>query len=118
MKELVVLIILGLAALCICGSDSDSSYSASSNSTEDFSSANSPSESHSNEAIIKIRRNTANSLVKKRQKRSSSYHEWLHEQFKSPMETKKEQCEEYWPCDSLSRQVGFREAYRRYFGPV
>ncbi|XP_030058972.1 osteocalcin [Microcaecilia unicolor] len=117
MRALIVLIILGLAVLCICGSDSDSSYSTS-NSTEDFSSAHSPSESHSNEAVIKMRRNTANSLVKKRQKRSYGYYEWIHEQFKSPMEMKKEQCEEYWPCDYLSRQVGFHQAYRRYFGPV
>ncbi|XP_029446333.1 osteocalcin-like [Rhinatrema bivittatum] len=116
MRVLMVLLALGLAVLC--DSDSDSSYSASSNSTEESSSAHSSSESHSNEVAIKIRRNTANALVNKRLKRSYDYYERYYERFKSPLEMKKEQCENYWPCDYLSNQVGFYQAYRRYFGPV
>ncbi|OCT85705.1 hypothetical protein XELAEV_18023876mg [Xenopus laevis] len=36
----------------------------------------------------------------------------------SPLELKKEQCENNLPCDQLSEWVGFYQAYQKYFGPV
>uniref|UniRef100_A0A8C3FEU2 Gla domain-containing protein n=1 Tax=Chrysemys picta bellii TaxID=8478 RepID=A0A8C3FEU2_CHRPI len=66
-------------------------------------------------AGVKVKRETANAFVR-RQKRSYPYYERYYEMYKSPMELRKEQCENYAPCDYLSDHVGFHAAYQRYFG--
>ncbi|XP_033019121.1 matrix Gla protein-like [Lacerta agilis] len=64
---------------------------------------------------VKISPETANAFVR-RQKRSSPYYERYYEMFKTPMEMKQEQCENYAPCDYYSEVVGFQTAYRYFFG--
>nr|XP_060633188.1 matrix Gla protein-like isoform X2 [Anolis sagrei ordinatus] len=64
---------------------------------------------------IKIKREVASAFVR-RQKRSSPYYERYYEMFKSPMEMKQEQCENYAPCDYYSEVVGFHAAYSHFFG--
>ncbi|XP_060100558.1 matrix Gla protein-like [Heteronotia binoei] len=64
---------------------------------------------------IKIDKETANAFVR-RQKRSYPYYERYYEMFKSPMETKHEQCENYAPCDYYSEIIGFQAAYSLVFG--
>ncbi|XP_019400726.1 PREDICTED: matrix Gla protein-like isoform X2 [Crocodylus porosus] len=62
---------------------------------------------------IKIGKETANAFVK-RKKRASSYYEWYLENYKSPAEQRREQCEEYLPCRYHSRQMRYRFDYRHY----
>ncbi|KAG6926816.1 matrix Gla protein-like [Chelydra serpentina] len=99
MRKLLVLLLLtlALAAFCYCERDSKDSL-----------------ESHGVEGV-KVKRETANAFVR-RQKRSYPYYERYYEMYKSPMELRKEQCENYAPCDYLSEHVGFYAAYQRYFG--
>ncbi|XP_062990735.1 matrix Gla protein-like [Elgaria multicarinata webbii] len=66
---------------------------------------------------VKIDHETANAFVR-RQKRSYPYYERYYEMFKSPLELKQEQCENYAPCDYYSELVGFHAAYRQFFGNV
>uniref|UniRef100_A0ACB8FQ09 Uncharacterized protein n=1 Tax=Sphaerodactylus townsendi TaxID=933632 RepID=A0ACB8FQ09_9SAUR len=66
-------------------------------------------------AGIKINKKIANEFVR-RQKRSYPYHERYYEMFKSPMEMKHEQCENYAPCDYYSEIIGFQAAYALTFG--
>ncbi|XP_067415179.1 osteocalcin-like [Emydura macquarii macquarii] len=101
MRKLLVMLLLTLAltAFCCCERDSKDSL-----------------ESHGAEGI-KAKRETANAFVR-RQKRSYSLYERYYELHKSPMELKKEQCENYAPCDYLSDHVGFYTAYQRYFGRI
>ncbi|XP_060633188.2 matrix Gla protein-like isoform X2 [Anolis sagrei] len=75
-------------------------------------------EADTNQAMdegIKIKREVASAFVR-RQKRSSPYYERYYEMFKSPMEMKQEQCENYAPCDYYSEVVGFHAAYSHFFG--
>ncbi|XP_015276806.1 PREDICTED: matrix Gla protein-like isoform X1 [Gekko japonicus] len=64
---------------------------------------------------IKINKKTAEAFVR-RQKRSYPYYERYYETFKSPMEMKHEQCENYAPCDYYSEIIGFQAAYSLVFG--
>ncbi|XP_030404263.1 osteocalcin-like [Gopherus evgoodei] len=97
MRKLLVLLLLTLAAFCYCARDSKDTL-----------------ESHDVEGV-KVKREMANAFVR-RQKRSYPFYERYYEMYKSPMEMRKEQCENYAPCDYLSEHVGFYAAYQRYFG--
>ncbi|XP_077323578.1 osteocalcin-like [Lithobates pipiens] len=66
---------------------------------------------------VKIQRSSAHALIN-RHKRAYDYYERFYPRIKPPMEVKKEQCENYWPCDQLSEWVGFHQAYQTYFGRV
>ncbi|XP_053324750.1 osteocalcin-like [Spea bombifrons] len=66
---------------------------------------------------IKITRRTAHAMIT-RHKRAYDYYERWYPRVKTPLELKKEQCENYLPCDQLSEWVGFYQAYRLYFGPI
>ncbi|XP_056381053.1 osteocalcin [Hyla sarda] len=70
-----------------------------------------------NNQEVMMSKSSANAVFK-RHRRSYDYFERLYTRIKSPLEIKKEQCENYWPCDQLSEWVGFYQAYQRYFGPV
>ncbi|KAM5148696.1 osteocalcin-like [Mantella aurantiaca] len=64
---------------------------------------------------VKMAKSSAHSLIK-RHKRAYDFFERFYPRIKSPAEVKKEQCENYWPCDQLSEWVGFHQAYKMYFG--
>ncbi|XP_014430466.2 osteocalcin-like [Pelodiscus sinensis] len=99
MRTLLVLLLLTLALAAFCSCERDSKDSLKSHDA----------------AGIKVKRETANAFMK-RQKRSYPYYERYYELHKSPMELRKEQCENYAPCDYLSEQMGFYVAYQRFFG--
>ncbi|XP_063794932.1 osteocalcin-like [Pseudophryne corroboree] len=99
MKTLIVLGLLGMMACCLAQEGDPKSRKLL------------------NTHEVKMSRNSANSVIK-RHRRSYDYFERFFQRMKSPLELKKEQCENYWPCDQLSEWVGFHQAYRRYFGSV
>ncbi|XP_068107695.1 osteocalcin-like [Hyperolius riggenbachi] len=68
-----------------------------------------------NPQVVKMKRSSANTVIK-RHKRAYDYYERFYPRIKSTREVKKEQCENYWPCDQLSEWVGFSQAYQTYFG--
>ncbi|KYO17504.1 matrix Gla protein [Alligator mississippiensis] len=97
MRKFLVLLILTLTLVALCCCERDLEHSLESHSVEN----------------IKIGKETANAFVR-RQKRASSYYEWYLENYKSPAEQRREQCEEYLPCRYHSRQMRYRFDYRHY----
>ncbi|KAM4722463.1 osteocalcin-like isoform 2-T2 [Rhinophrynus dorsalis] len=66
---------------------------------------------------IKVTQREANAVIK-RNRRAYDYYERYYPRVKTQLELKKEQCENYLPCDRLSEWIGFYQAYPRFFGPV
>ncbi|XP_074840060.1 osteocalcin-like [Carettochelys insculpta] len=101
MRKLLVLLLLTLVLAAFCSCERDSKDSLESHGAEGF----------------KVKRETANAFMK-RQRRAYPYYERYYELYKSPMELRKEQCENYGPCNYLSEYIGFYAAHQRYFGRI
>ncbi|XP_066450777.1 osteocalcin-like [Eleutherodactylus coqui] len=103
MKALIILSLLGIIAGCLALKGDE------------------PPAQHGRKALnneeVMMSQRSANTVIK-RHRRSYDYFERLFQHLKSPLEIKKEQCENYLPCDQLSEWVGFHQAYKKYFGPV
>ncbi|XP_017583361.1 osteocalcin isoform X2 [Corvus hawaiiensis] len=100
MKSLVLLTLLALLTLGLCRRAADGSTS-----TKD---------SPSSEAFVSRR---ASAEVVQRQKRNYGY-DSTYGAPPDPLEAKREVCELNPDCDELADQIGFQEAYRRYYGLV
>nr|XP_060614461.1 osteocalcin [Anolis sagrei ordinatus] len=102
MKTLALWALLALAALALTEAQSDAAD-------------NSPD----SEAFVSKRESAE---VVKRLKRN--YDRWYHRQVAAvpatpdPWEAHREVCELNPSCDELADQVGFQEAYRRFYGPL
>ncbi|OCT83276.1 osteocalcin [Xenopus laevis] len=101
MKELVILSLLVLSVYSLLHKDVKPMDSTKKEFPED----------------VKVTRQAAHAVIK-RVRRGYNYYERYFARMKSPLELKKEQCENYLPCDQLSEWVGFYQAYQKYFGPV
>ncbi|XP_005986921.1 matrix Gla protein isoform X2 [Latimeria chalumnae] len=105
MRTLVLLtLIAAIAAICMCY-DSNESFESSER-TGPFMSQRSASN-----FMSRGRDRGSN-----RRQDSYYYNEWLTERQKSPLEQKREVCEEYKPCERFARSFGIEIAYRRFFG--
>ncbi|NXB02207.1 OSTCN protein, partial [Cnemophilus loriae] len=60
----------------------------------------------------------ASAEVVQRQKRNYGYDSRVYGAPRDPLEAKREVCELNPDCDELADQIGFQEAYRRYYGLV
>ncbi|NXO65379.1 OSTCN protein, partial [Phainopepla nitens] len=60
----------------------------------------------------------ASAEVVQRQKRNYGYDSSPYGAPRDPLEAKREVCELSPDCDELADQIGFQEAYRRYYGLV
>ncbi|NXD44866.1 OSTCN protein, partial [Copsychus sechellarum] len=60
----------------------------------------------------------ASAEVVQRQKRNLGHASGVHGAPPDPLEAKREVCELSPDCDELADQIGFQEAYRRYYGLV
>ncbi|XP_032938733.1 osteocalcin isoform X1 [Catharus ustulatus] len=60
----------------------------------------------------------ASAEVVQRQKRNYGYGSSVYGAPPDPLEAKREVCELNPDCDELADQIGFQEAYRRYYGLV
>nr|XP_033781498.1 osteocalcin [Geotrypetes seraphini] len=103
MRALTLATLLALAMLCLCHRNADHSNSfPDSRSTEAF--ASDPA--------------SANAFVKrnKRQYDPSSFGQ--NAVGPDPFEPYREKCELSQACDELADQIGFQEAYRRFYGPM
>ncbi|KAM4722462.1 osteocalcin-like isoform 1-T1 [Rhinophrynus dorsalis] len=103
MKTLVVLSLLALSTYCFV--------------KEDVQHLNQNSRTLENPMEIKVTQREANAVIK-RNRRAYDYYERYYPRVKTQLELKKEQCENYLPCDRLSEWIGFYQAYPRFFGPV
>ncbi|XP_016159545.1 PREDICTED: osteocalcin isoform X1 [Ficedula albicollis] len=72
-------------------------------------------DSPSSEAFVSRR---ASAEVVQRQKRNPGYASGVPAAPPDPLEAKREVCELSPDCDELADQIGFQEAYRRYYGLV
>ncbi|XP_063001913.1 osteocalcin [Elgaria multicarinata webbii] len=102
MNTLTLLSFLAVAALCLCRAD-------------DSAPSNSAKESPSVEAFIS-KRDSAE-LVK-RHRRDYNRLSGAAVPTKDPFEPYREVCELSPQCDELADQIGFHEAYRRFYGPL
>lgn len=100
MKSLIVLTLLALLTFGLCHRAADGSTS-----TDDL---------PSSEAFVSRR---ASAEVVQRQKRNYGY-DSVYGVPRDPLEAKREVCELNPDCDELADQIGFQEAYRRYYGLV
>ncbi|KAM7028952.1 osteocalcin [Acridotheres tristis] len=101
MKSLVVLTLLALLTFGLCRRAADGSTSTN--------------DSPSSEAFVSRR---ASAEVVQRQKRNYGYDSSVYGAPRDPLEAKREVCELNPDCDELADQIGFQEAYRRYYGLV
>ncbi|XP_014748293.1 PREDICTED: osteocalcin [Sturnus vulgaris] len=99
MKSLIVLTLLALLTFGLCRRAADGSTN----------------DSPSSEAFVSRR---ASAEVVQRQKRNYGYDSSVYGAPRDPLEAKREVCELNPDCDELADQIGFQEAYRRYYGLV
>ncbi|XP_030329702.1 osteocalcin isoform X2 [Strigops habroptila] len=98
MRLLVLLPLLALLALGLCRRGPERSLSADSPRSEAFASKRTSAEM-------------------RRHKRNYIY-DSVYGVVRDPLEAKREVCEFNPDCDELADQIGFQEAYRRYYGLV
>uniref|UniRef100_A0A803XNS7 Osteocalcin n=1 Tax=Meleagris gallopavo TaxID=9103 RepID=A0A803XNS7_MELGA len=60
----------------------------------------------------------ASAEMVRRQKRNFALDGGIAGAPRDPLEAKREVCELSPDCDELADQIGFQEAYRRFYGPV
>ncbi|XP_005059082.1 PREDICTED: osteocalcin isoform X2 [Ficedula albicollis] len=101
MKSLIVLTLLALLTFGLCRRAADGSPGTG--------------DSPSSEAFVSRR---ASAEVVQRQKRNPGYASGVPAAPPDPLEAKREVCELSPDCDELADQIGFQEAYRRYYGLV
>ncbi|XP_030042792.1 osteocalcin [Microcaecilia unicolor] len=103
MRPLTLVTLLALAVICLCHRDADNSNGAP--------------DAHNTEAIASNPA-SANAFVKrnKRQYNPNSY--GANAVGPDPLEPYREVCELSPDCDELADQIGFEEAYRRFYGPL
>ncbi|XP_052526779.1 osteocalcin [Tympanuchus pallidicinctus] len=97
MKAAVLLLLVALLAFSLCHGAPDGSDAPSA------------------KAFISHR---ASAEMVQRQKRNLALDGGIAGAPRDPLESKREVCELSPDCDELADQIGFQEAYRRFYGPV
>ncbi|XP_005986920.1 matrix Gla protein isoform X1 [Latimeria chalumnae] len=124
MRTLVLLtLIAAIAAICMCY-DSNESFESSERTVNRYTPYHSyyRPRDYFNRGPFMSQRSASNFMSRGRDRGSNRrqdsyyYNEWLTERQKSPLEQKREVCEEYKPCERFARSFGIEIAYRRFFG--